>query len=81
MAVWVPASVLALKQGGTMLRFFAALTFFAYAGYVRPDNYLFTSDAQRLLNVQILFAITCVIATYRIFQWVAKNYRHENDAS
>ena len=70
-----------LKQGGTMLRFFSALTFVAYVGYVNPDNYLFTSDAQRLLNVQILFAITCVIATYRLFQWVAKNYRHENDSN
>jgi hypothetical protein len=64
-----------------MLKFFAALTFIAYVGYVNPENYLFTSDAQRLLNVQILFAITCVIATYRLFQWVAKNYRHENDSN
>ena len=73
------ASVLALKQGVTMLRFSAALTFVAYVGYVNPDNYLFTSDAQRLLNVQILFAITCVIATYRIFTLIAK--RHENDSN
>jgi hypothetical protein len=57
-----------------MTRFFAALTFMAYVGYVNPDNYLFTSDSQRLLNVQILFFITCVIATYRIFQMVAKRY-------
>jgi hypothetical protein len=64
-----------------MLKFFAALTFLAYVGYVNPDNYLFTSDAQRWLNVQILGSITIAIATYRIFQWVAKNYRHENDAS
>jgi hypothetical protein len=62
-----------------MLRFFAALTFLAYVGYVNPDNYLFNSDDQRLLNVQILFAITCVIATYRIFTLIAKY--HENDAS
>jgi hypothetical protein len=62
-----------------MTRLFAALTFVAYAGYVRPDNYLFNSDAQRLLNVQILFAITCVIAAYRIFTLIAK--RHENDAN
>jgi hypothetical protein len=62
-----------------MLKLFSALTFLAYVGYVNPDNYLFTSDAQRLLNVQILFAITCVIATYRIFNLIAK--RHENDAN
>jgi len=62
-----------------MLRFFSALTFVAYAGYIRPDNYLFNSDAQRLLNVQILFAMTCVIAAYRIFTLIAK--RHENDAN
>lgn len=62
-----------------MTRFFFFLTFMAYAGYVRPDNYLFTSDAQRLLNVQILFAITCVIAAYRVFTLIAK--RHEDDAN
>jgi hypothetical protein len=57
-----------------MTRLFAALTFMAYVGYVNPDNYLFTSDSQRLLNVQILFFITCVFATYRIFRLVAKRY-------
>jgi hypothetical protein len=57
-----------------MTRLFACLTFVAYTGYVNPENYLFTSDAQRLLNVQILFFITCVIATYRIFRMVAKRY-------
>jgi len=62
-----------------MTRLFAALTFVAYAGYVRPDNYLFNSDAQRLLNAQILFAITCVFAAYRIFTLIAK--RNENDAN
>jgi hypothetical protein len=62
-----------------MTRLFSALTFLAYVGYVNPDNYLFTSDAQRWLNVQILFAITCVIAAYRIFTFIAKH--HENDAN
>jgi hypothetical protein len=57
-----------------MTRFFAALTFVAYVGYVNPDNYLFTSDSQRLLNLQILFYITCTIATYRFFRLVAKRY-------
>ena len=61
-----------------MTRLSASLTFLAYVGYVNPDNYLFNSDAQRLMNVQILFAITCVIATYRIFTLIAK--RHENNA-
>jgi hypothetical protein len=62
-----------------MTRLFSALTFVAYVGYVNPENYLFTSDAQRLLNVQILFSITCIIATYRIFTLIAK--RHENDSN
>jgi hypothetical protein len=59
-----------------MTRLFACLTFMAYAGYVSPENYLFTSDAQRLLNLRILAVITIAMIIYRVIQFfVKKSYK------